>query len=94
MTLMGNEIFLYWTISNLGTSFIRKKQNSTERVKRQAIEWENMFAIHLSTKNSQPEYIKTPKTPIFLEKLEKWPSNHFTKEDLQMTPKHTKNSSI
>lgn len=52
MTLMGNEIFLYWTISNLGTSFIRKKQNSIERVKRQAIEWENMFATHLSTKNS------------------------------------------
>lgn len=60
-------------------------------MKIQATEWENIFVIHLSNKDSQPEYIKILKN--------QWKNRKMAKQALHQrgyptTNKHMKKSSI
>lgn len=56
MTLGGGN-FLYKTVLKFkNSSYQKTKQNTIERVKNQPIDLEDMFAILLYNRDSQPEY--------------------------------------
>lgn len=91
--------FLKRKLSLKYSEFPCSPQHTTNRVKRQHVEWENIFANHMSDKRLIPRMYREPiqlnskETNNLVIKWVKSFHRHFPTEDTQMADKHMKRCS-